>query len=118
MEPGLVHMPDPGTSARGEHAAFSMLEKLVLLQGVKIFRYVTVEYLPSIASCCEPTFCMAGAHVFEEEQPTNATLYIVAEGSLGLYTRSGSSGTANDRQAAASSSQLQRRLLAGDSVGN
>eukprot|EP00928_Gymnodinium_smaydae_P028930 TRINITY_DN21929_c0_g1_i1.p1 TRINITY_DN21929_c0_g1~~TRINITY_DN21929_c0_g1_i1.p1 ORF type:complete len:1798 (+),score=323.48 TRINITY_DN21929_c0_g1_i1:125-5518(+) len=147
-EPGLVQGLDEGLSSRGPQTTFTMLEKLVLLQSVKIFRYVTLEYLPAIASCCRPEFVTSGTVVFEEEAATNATLYIVAEGVLGLYVNTtvpGEDEFPYQPQAASmpvplasphpgqrqrphasplmsarppTRRQLQRQLRAGDSVGN
>jgi len=92
-----------------------MLERLVLLQGVKIFRCVPNEYLPWLADCFNPSFLRAGSKVFREGEPTNATLYVVAEGTIGLYSLAAGKG-GSPREPA--KMQLQRRLQAGDSMGN
>jgi len=111
-EPGVVYGPVQSMASRGRHTTFSILEKLVLLQGVKIFRWVHNEYLPWLAACCNPSFFHAGTLVFREGEPTNATLYIVAEGAIGLYSH------APGQLPSASAMQLQRRLQVGDSMGN
>eukprot|EP00929_Paragymnodinium_shiwhaense_P075196 TRINITY_DN38437_c0_g5_i2.p1 TRINITY_DN38437_c0_g5~~TRINITY_DN38437_c0_g5_i2.p1 ORF type:complete len:1973 (-),score=521.92 TRINITY_DN38437_c0_g5_i2:49-5967(-) len=106
---------------RRHHATFSVLEKLVLLQGVKIFRHVTNEYLPSLAACCTPCYYEAQSEVFAEGQPTNATLYIVAEGSVGLYNAARSGvleGQRRRSKRAGPRRLLERHLLVGDSMGN
>jgi len=108
-EPGVVQGLTHGSASRQMRSPFSTLEKVVLLQGVKIFRYVTLEYLPSIASCCVPAFFSAGKDVFRDLEPTDATLYIVADGVLGLYSHA-SRGPR--------SRSLQRCLQNGDSMGN
>jgi len=114
-EPGVVYGPTPGGASRGQHTTFSMLEKLVLLQGVKIFRCVSNEYLPWLAACCCPVFFHAGTELFREGEPTNAKLYIVAEGTIGLYSNTVGPRPTPERQA---KMQLTRRLQVGDSMGN
>eukprot|EP00931_Biecheleriopsis_adriatica_P003676 TRINITY_DN105451_c0_g1_i1.p1 TRINITY_DN105451_c0_g1~~TRINITY_DN105451_c0_g1_i1.p1 ORF type:complete len:1618 (+),score=328.70 TRINITY_DN105451_c0_g1_i1:51-4904(+) len=75
---GLNFVP-PRRSCRSEEP-FTMLEKLILLSSVKIFRYVPLEYLPFVAEVCIPRFFEKGQVIFEQDTPTGATLYIVAEG--------------------------------------
>lgn len=115
-EEGVMHTSSRNVASKGGgQPPFSMLEKLVLLQGVKIFRYVTLEYLPSIASCCSPRFVAAGASLFEEGEATDATLYIVAEGIVALYS---AAGAPNPRAKHPKKRQLLRQLSPGDSIGN
>eukprot|EP00929_Paragymnodinium_shiwhaense_P021742 TRINITY_DN14103_c0_g1_i1.p1 TRINITY_DN14103_c0_g1~~TRINITY_DN14103_c0_g1_i1.p1 ORF type:complete len:1639 (+),score=459.90 TRINITY_DN14103_c0_g1_i1:68-4984(+) len=99
-EDGL--MAQPQLNYRGEHASFSMLEKLMLLQAVKIFRYVPLEYLPSIAQCCQAEFFAAGSTIVQEDKPTDKKLYIVADGNVGLYR----------------ADVLQRSMHVSDAIGN
>lgn len=89
-------------SARGDADSFSMLEKLTLLVGVKLFRYVPMEYLPAIAACLEPTFFASGDEVFQENTPTDGALYVVGDGVVGLQL----------------AGVERRRLGVGDSMGN
>jgi len=99
-EPQLSSRPREG--CKDSHSPFSMLEKLVLLQAVKMFRYLPLEHLPSIASCCTPCFHAAGTIIFREGAPTNATLYIVADGVVEL----------------SHSGKVERRMRASESMGN
>eukprot|EP00927_Polykrikos_kofoidii_P049112 TRINITY_DN43238_c0_g1_i1.p1 TRINITY_DN43238_c0_g1~~TRINITY_DN43238_c0_g1_i1.p1 ORF type:complete len:1725 (-),score=333.40 TRINITY_DN43238_c0_g1_i1:113-5209(-) len=119
-EEGFIPDMNQGSKTRGRQATFSLLEKLVLLQGVKMFRYVTLEYLPSIAACCTPVFYAAKKEVFVEGEPTNATLYIVAEGMVGIYHAAPVVGTVTSKSGRnlEDTRQLERRLLQGDSMGN
>ncbi|CAE8700293.1 unnamed protein product [Polarella glacialis] len=88
-------------SGRAE-MAFSMLEKLILLQAVKMFRYVPIEYLPSVAAACSCCFYQEGEDIFSEGEQTAATLYIVAEGVVGVKQ----------------GGILHRKLQVSDSMGN
>lgn len=99
--------------------SISLLEKLVVLQEVKMFRYVPTEYLPDLAKCSEGIFKERGAALCVEGEPTDARLYIVIDGSLGLFTRSTEDGgDCGDGGAPRDAGRLLRTLTAGDTMGN
>lgn len=109
-EEGFVKIADDAERNEARQT-FSMVEKLLVLQAVKIFRYVPVEYLPSIAKCCESTFKEKGAEICTQGAPTDATLYIVADGLVDLYCR-------DPFIPEQTKGELQRQLSVSDTMGN
>lgn len=107
-------------SSGAQRESFSLLERLVLLQGVKMFRYVPLEYLPSLAKCCAAVFKEKNSTVCEEGQPTDATLYIVADGTLGLYKarQPMSPGPMSAELKEEGLGSMLRKLQASDTMGN
>jgi len=77
--------PEEHPATGQDRESFSLLEKVVLLQGVKMFRHVPQECLPSIAGCCTATFVERNSIVCRQGEPTSATLFVVADGALGLF---------------------------------
>ena len=68
----------------GRGAAFSLIEKALLLREVKLLRYVDTEFLPSLAEVVVETLVPRGQLVCEQGQPTDGHLIIVAHGCLQL----------------------------------
>jgi len=103
-------------------ASFSLLEKLMLLQEVKIFRYVPLEYLPDLAKCAVAVYKERGAMIVTEGEATNGTLYIVADGVLGLLKNRGETLDAPSPWASKASAPVERSLLrklwTSDTMGN
>jgi len=119
-EAGLLTANRKVDSIKQKQKSFSLLERLVLLQEVKMLRYVPIEYLPDLARVCTAIFQEKGTDICTEGQPTNATLYIVAEGALGLHTMEGAEvgmicSTGPTRTSGGS---LVRTLHASDTMGN
>lgn len=118
-EEGVLTAARKVCTSRG---SFSLLEKLMLLQEVKIFRYVPLEYLPDIAKCAEAVHTERGAQICIEGEPTNGTLYIVADGMLELLKDRGElqdAITPGGMKVEASERRTFLRMLkASDTLGN
>ena len=53
-----------------------------MLRDVKLLRYVSKRYLPSLASIAKETIYQPGDVVVRQGDPTDSTLYIVADGQV------------------------------------
>jgi len=104
----------------GRVNSFSMLEKLILLQEVKMLRYISEEYLPSIARCCESAFLKKGELLCRQGDQTDDKLYMLSDGRVGLYISHGAADEAGGAAAAGGGLGVMMSTLSkpGDTMGN